>query len=434
MPVFRLVLFVSLIIHASRNGNAGSAKEKHSNDVAVAWMKLQLRLTRGSAGFNSVVAARSYAYAGLTLYESIAQQMPELQSIASQLSGSLILPAPGSGKTYYPPACANAAMAVISKTLFAKTTPALLSAIDSLEAIFNNQFKGKIPDDELQRSAEYGKAIAVAIAEWSKSDGGHAAYDSIFSSTYVLAVGQGKWVSTPPAFIKPVHPHWGGNRSFLAGMAAASQPGPPPAYSEQPGSVFYEAAKEIYDISQKLTREDSVTARFWADLPGNYWVPAHATHILTQMVRQQNLSLQDAAIIYCKHGLACNEGQISCFVTKYQYLVPRPVTYIRSVMGKTAWNPAIGTPPHPEYTSAHAVLSYGMASVLEDAFGANFSFTDSTYADSYGVRQFKSIAEYAEQATLSRLIGGIHYRFSADAGMKQGKKIGSLINALKFKR
>ena len=68
-------------------------------------------------------------------------------------------------------------------------------------------------------------------------------------------------------------------------------------------------------------------------MPGNYWVAAHATQILTQMVQQQNLSLDDAAIIYCKHGMACNEGQISCFAAKYRYLVPRPISYIRSVLG-----------------------------------------------------------------------------------------------------
>lgn len=431
MSATRLVLFVSLIFLASCNK---AAAQQYPNDVAIAWMNLQLRLTRSSTGFNSVVAARTYAYAGLTLYESIAQQIPELQSLAPQLSGSLAIPKLSTGLSYYPPASVNAAMARISKYLFAKTTPALLAAIDSLEAVFNNQFKGKRPDDELQWSAHYGNAVAEAIFAWSMADGGHAAYDSVFSGAYVLPVGQGKWVSTPPAFTKPVHPAWGGNRSFIKGSTASSQPDPPPAYSEQPGSDFYNAAKEIYDLSLQLTREDSIMARFWADLPGNYWVPAHATNILTQMIVQKKFSLQEAAIIYCKHGLACNEGQISCFVAKYKYLVPRPVTYIRSVLGKPEWNPAIGTPPHPEYTSAHAVLSYAMCTVLEDAFGSNFSFTDSTYAGSYGVRHFKSIAEYAEQATNSRLIGGIHYRFSAGAGMKQGKKIGSMINALKFKR
>jgi hypothetical protein len=405
-----------------------------SPDVAVAWMNMYLRLTKGTPGFNSIVSSRAYAYAGLTLYESVVPGIPICQSIMRQLNSSAVMPVLQHGKKYYWPASANAAMAVISKKLFANTSPALLAAIDSLETDLNNKMKDSSSAEELQRSTEYGRLIATNVFEWSKTDGGHEAYNTITSDNYIPPTGDGLWVPTPPAFGKPVHPYWGSNRSFLPNMAASTQPAPPPAYSNKPGSIFDQAVREVYDVSKRLTIADTITARFWADLPANYNVPAHATNIVTQLILLRKLSLQEAAVLYCKHGIAMNEALISCFKAKYQYNMVRPITYIRNVLGHNTWNALIATPAHPEYTSAHAVISGAVAEVLQDAFGQNFSFTDNTYSNLYGTRHFSSFKEYAQEASISRLLGGIHYRFTAEEGLTQGKKVGQLINKLKFKK
>jgi PAP2 superfamily len=410
------------------------APKLYPPDVAVIWMNMQLRLTKGTTGFNSVVSNRSYAYVGLTLYESIAQGIPGYRSIASQLNGSLVVPKPESGKKYFWPASANAALAFISKNIFANTTASLVSAIDSLESDFHNKFQTQATVEEIQRSAEYGKQVAAAIFEWSKTDGGHEAYNKITSDSYIPPIGPGLWVPTPPAFSKPFHPTWGTNRTFIPGLTASTQPDPPPSYSEAQGSGFFIAMSEIYTISQSLSREDSVIAKFWADLPANYNVPAHAANIVSQLVLLKKLSLPEAALLYCKHGIAGNEAIISCYKTKYQYNVVRPVTCIRNVLGHGNWNSLIPTPAFPEYTSAHAVVSAAMAVVLEDAFGRQFSFTDHTYDNLYGARSFSSFEEYAKEAAMSRLYGGIHYRFAADEGLKQGKKVGALVNKLRFKK
>ena len=408
--------------------------ETHPADVAVAWMNMQLRLTRSTPGFNSIVANRSYAYVGLSLYESIAPGMIGYQSIASQLSESPTVPGTDYGKDYYWPASANAALALISKSLFANTTPAMFSAMDSLEADFNAKFHGKASEEELQRSIAFGKKVATAIFEWSKSDGGHEAYNNIISSTYLPPVGPGLWIPTPPAFSKPFHNNWGNNRSFIPGLVRKVEPLPPPPYSEESTSDFYKAANHVYLTSQKLSSEDSVVARFWADLPSNYNVPAHAANIVTQLILLKKLSLAEAAVLYCKHGIAGNDAIISCFATKYKYNVLRPVTYIRSVLGHPNWNPLIPTPPFPEYPSAHALVSAAFTSVLEEQFGKNFSFTDRTYENLYGPRSYRSFEEYANEAAISRVYGGIHYTFAATEGIRQGKKVGHEVNRLKFKK
>ena len=137
-----------------------------------------------------------------------------------------------------------------------------------MEAYFYTKFQADADAEELQRSADFGKQIASAIFEWSKTDGGHEAYKNPFSDNYVPPTGPGKWVSTGEfPFSQPVYPYWGNNRTFIPGLAEATQPPPPPSYSEQPGSDFYNAVNEIYTMSQNLSHEDSLTAKFWAYEP-----------------------------------------------------------------------------------------------------------------------------------------------------------------------
>ena len=98
-------------------------------------------------------------------------------------------------------------------------------------------------------------------------------------------------------------------------------------------------------------------------------------------------------------------------------------------MGFSTWNPYITTPPHPEYSAAHATLSGSAGYALESVFGSNYHFTDHTY-DALGMspRNFVSFEAAGAEAGLSRLYGGIHYRPSIDAGNIQGKKVGQNVN------
>ena len=434
---FGIILFV----FTSHRGNdfAATPANKYSADAAIVWMKMQSRLLVGTPGILPHVAGRTYAYTGLTLYESIVPGMKDYQSLAPQLNGNLKLPVPQKDKKYYWPASANAALAFINRNLLPHTTPGLLNAIDSLESDFYNKCKGSADAEQLQRSADFGRQVAIAIFEWSKTDGGHEAYKSPVSDNYIPPRSPGKWVPTDTIFKKPVYPYWGNNRTFIPGIAEASQPPSPPAYSETPGSDFYNAANEIYRMSQNLKPEDSLCAKFWAyerlnnDDVATYDEASHAANIATQMILIKKLPLQDVAVLYCKHGIAGNDAGISCVKTKFQYNVVRPVTYIRTVLGHPNWNPVIFTPPFPEYTSGHAAVSMSYAAILENRFG-RVSFTDHSFDKSYGSREFESFEAYAKEAALSRMYGGIHYRFGMEEGLRQGKKVAAMVNQLKFKK
>jgi len=433
--IFLLVAICSFFTSCNKNYPPSVPAKEYPSDVAVAWMKLHMRLTMTTAGFNSIVSDRSFAYAGLTLYESIVPGMNNYQSVAMQLGAGNAGNLPDiKNSSYYWPASANAAMAVITKSLFGNTSPANISSIDSLENAFHTLFQLEVSPAEMENSEKFGKQVATVIFEWSKTDGAHEAYSHVTSPAYTPPTGAGLWVPTPLAFGAPIHPFWGNNRSFVMGIAVSTQPGPPIAYSEDSNSPFFKMVNELYIISQSLTHEDSTIVKFWADLPTNYNVPAHATGILTQLIVLNHLPLDKAALAYAKHGIALNDGSISVMKTKYTYNLIRPVSYIRNVMNHPGWNTVVPTPPHPEYSAAHAVISAAAATVLENIFGTHYRFTDHSYDNLYGARTYNSFDEYAIEAGRSRVLGGLHYSQSVNTGLIQGRKVGDAVNKLRFQK
>ena len=429
----KLILSLAMLIFIfsdCRKNDIPPHDKSYPADVANDWMQLHIKLTRTTTGYNSVVSDRSFGYAGITLYESIVPGVPGGRSLLAQIGGSPV-PASKSHDQYYWPASLNAAMALLTKQFFESTSAANMATIDSLEAAYKAKFQNKADANKISNAEDYGRQVASAIFEWSKTDGGHEAYKHIVDPTYIPPAGPGLWQPIPPAMA--VHPHWGDNRSFIANSAALTQPGPPIEYSENIKSPFYQMVNDLYTTSLSLTHEDSTVAKIWGDQPGNLNVPAHATNILTQLINLNKLDMYEAAAAYALHGIAMNDASISVFKAKYHYNLLRPIAYIRSVMMVSTWNSVIPTPPHPEYPAAHAEISGASARVLERLFGNNYKFTDHTYDGSYGSRSFNSFEEYAEEAGHSRFLAGIHYGPSIATGLAMGYKIGDMVNRLRVK-
>jgi hypothetical protein len=186
-------------------------------------------------------------------------------------------------------------------------------------------------------------------------------------------------------------------------------------------------AKQVYEASQNLTDDQKAMALFWKDVPGAT-SPGHWLSILQQVVRKTHATLDKAALAYALTGAAGNDALISCFKTKYQYNLVRPITYIRDVMGHSNWSSFIITPAHPEYVSAHAALSSASAAVLERVFRNTGSIIDHTY-DYMGLapRSYPSLTAIGDEAGQSRLYAGLHYQSSIDAGLTQGRKVAANI-------
>ncbi|RYY60075.1 MAG: hypothetical protein EOO05_11170 [Chitinophagaceae bacterium] len=435
--VFLLFAAGVFALTACKKNDTPGPLGKNPADVANAWMQMHIRLTRTTPGYNSVVSDRSFAYAGLTVYESLVPGIPNGKSLLPQIGGTNLEPDKKRNE-YYWPASLNAAMAKITRSFFETTSSANLASIDSLEAAYNTKFETEADAVRLQNAVVYGRLVATSIFTWSSADGAHQAYSHLTDPAFIpkgSGTGHdGFWISTtlpPAAPALPVHPHWGENRSFIANIAAITQPGPPLAYSESDHSPFYAMVNELYTISLSLKHEDSTIAKFWGDQPGNLNVPAHATNILTQLIVKNNLDLGQAAAAYALHGIAMYDASISIWKTKYNYSLLRPATYIRNVMGHPTWNSVIPTPPHPEYVAAHAGISAASAVILEKIFGGSGAFTDHTYDATYGARSFASFDAYAKEAGRSRLLAGIHYSPSIATGLTQGRQVGNKVLLLR---
>ena len=391
-----------------------------------------MRIIQNTTGVTHVAYSRHFSYTGVALYESLVNGDNKYKSLAGQLNGLTSLPSPGSTKPLFYPAAANAAIASMLRFFYA-ANQVNVQRIDSLE----NAYKQKYAADaghafDMEEAALFGKNIASSVIEWSKKDNSGQAAISY------TAQGYGYWEPTAPAFAAPAVPGWGNNKTMLAQSLVNSTPASPAAFSTTMGSSFYNMANELYEVSLSLTQDQKDIANFWDDAPnGKYYTAfGHWYSILKQILVTEKSSLMKGAEAYLRLGLTMNDASIGCWKSKYSFHQMRPITYIRKHMGKTEWNPLLTTPPHPEYTAAHATISSAAAYSLETVFGKNYSFTDHSY-DGIGMqpRSFTSLEAAGDNAGISRLYGGIHYRPSIDAGKIQGVKIATNIsNQLSLKR
>lgn len=394
----------------------------YSAEVIDKWITLQLRLMKNATGIPNQAFSRHYAYTGVAALESIAPGVPEHQQWQKKWNGLTGLPQAGNAKQYYWPANVNAALAAINKSLFPNASATDKAAIDSLEIALKQQFLTKIDASKIAVSEQYGKAVAAAVFAWADADGYKNA-----SAPYTPPVGPGLWKPTPPTFGPAATPYWGNNRPIIKGSLDNTLLPSPIAYSTEVGSPFYNMVKEVYDAKNNATADQQAMAIYWRDVPG-VSSPGHWESVLQQTIRIRKTSLAKACLAYALTGIGTNDALIACWKAKYTYNLVRPVTYVRDVMGDTAWNSSIATPAHPEYPSAHSALSGGAAEVMEVLFGNIYSITDHTY-DYMGLtpRTYTSFTAIAKEAGDSRVYGGIHYRSSCETGLAQGKKVASNI-------
>jgi PAP2 superfamily len=394
----------------------------YSAKVPAAWFDLALTLVRTTPGFSPPVASRALGYAGVALHEALLPGLPSRRSLAGRLNG-LTPVRPPADRAYHWPTVASSALAAILRLLFPTAPSAGREEIERLEQRFAADAKALLSPGVFTRSAARGATVARHVFAWSTTDGGHESFRTNFPP-YTPPNGPGLWVPTPPAFSPALQPYWGSNRPFALAASDSSDPGAPPPFSEEPASAFFAEANECYLRASALTAEEEAIARFWADDPVRTATPpGHSLSILTQVVRAFDVPLDRAAEAYAKVAIAVADAFIACWRTKYRYNLLRPVTYVQQGIDP-AWTPLLATPPFPEYTSGHSVQSAAAAYVLTDLFGA-VALTDRTH-ESAGLpaRSFPSFTAAAEEAAISRLYGGIHFRSAIERGLEQGIHVG----------
>jgi hypothetical protein len=173
---------------------------------------------------------------------------------------------------------------------------------------------------------------------------------------------------------------------------------PPPA----PGSPAFEKdAEELRNIAKNLTSEQRRIANWWEDGLGSYTPPGHWNRLAKEYCIKYKLNPLRTARVFAYMNMAVQDAGIACWDTKYYYHYPRPIQAI------PGFKTILGTPNFPAYTSGHSTFSAAAAEVLSYLFPA-----EATYC-----------RNWAQEAAVSRIYGGIHYRFDADAGLLQGQQV-----------
>jgi hypothetical protein len=408
--------------------------KKYSAEVANEWFKLLTHITR-TTPYAPPQSIRIFVYAGMALYESVVPGMPSYQSIYKYLTSNSITV--DKKKDYHWPAAANAAIArIASRILENYTAMPNLNAIQQLESSFNNQFLTVISSEQLQFSNDFGKYVADKIYDWSTSDGTLNANGTLaLCPPYLPLGGVGNWIPTPPGFFPAAGACQGSLRTFIPGVVNVSLPLAPPAYSTNPNSAFYEMAKEVYDISLSKTLNDSLLSEAWRDRLGiNYNAPSHMLKLTSDIIKKEELNLEDASVIYAKECIAIFDAVASVFYAKFNYSLLRPITYIRNVMGYTTWNSQFPTPQHPSYPAAAPGAAASATIILENFFGSNYSFVDTTQQSLYGSWSYSSFDGLLQDVGRSRTHSGLNFKLAVTIGINQGRQIGTLILNLPFKK
>ncbi|KQW32059.1 phosphoesterase PA-phosphatase [Rhizobium sp. Root274] len=425
-----LIFFILSICLAAPVSAAPVGADKVIRD----WYHLMLELVRHTPTYSPPVASRAFAYLGVTGYEALASGDTTMISLAGQLNGLTPVPARIAGESYDEAVVVNAALGSAARVLFSNTGPTGQRALKRFsEKMASNLDEGLSPE-LVARSTAYGESVTAHILAWSEGDGGAKIENMGFPLEFALTKGPSHWVPTSQINQQqmPLLPKWGENRPFAMPEGGTCGLPAPPAYSEEKGSVFYQEALEVYDTVKNLTPEQRAIARFWSDDPMlSPTPPGHWMAIALKQLDERKASAADHADLLARLGVTLADAFIGCWHTKFEYDLLRPVTYIKRVIDPK-WEPILITPPFPEYPSGHSTQSGAAATVLTAFFGENYAFTDSTHEkDSLPNRPFKSFWAAAEEAGISRLYGGIHFRSAVDRGLEQGRCIGARAVALK---
>ena len=383
--------------------------------------------------FSPPVASRIYVYANLAGYEALVPAHADRQSLKGKLKGFKGVPAPEKGAEYCFPLASTRAFLSVARTLTFSA-----EFYDEYEKTFYKKYETMgVPSDVIKRSMAYGDSVAAHVMKYASKDN----YKQTRGFRHTVTNKPGSWVPTPPAYSDAVEPLWNTIRSLTMDTVSQFRCPPSPSYNLAKNSPFMKEVNEVYEIGNKLTDEQKRIAYFWDDnafvlnvaghvsfankkmTPGGHWLAINAT-----VCRQKKATMIQSVEAYNLTSIALFDAFISCWDTKYTYDKVRPETIINNNVDPN-WKPFLQTPPFPEYSSGHSTITAAAATVLQDLLG-DVAFIDSTEnAYGHGVMAFKSFADAADMASISRVYGGIHFKSACTEGGKAGVKVGA--NVLK---
>jgi hypothetical protein len=384
--------------------------------------------------FTPPVASRIYAYSNMAAFEVIASQTKDYSSLEPRLKDFKLNTVPNKN--------INTEFSALLAFLYAGQN--FIFSKDSIQLIIDKHKvlaqKHGMPKEMINSSVDYAKMVSNSVINWSKKDNYKETRSAVKYN--VSSLDESRWVPTPPAYMSAVEPNWMKIRPILLDSASQFLPVAPSKFSTAKDSKFYNLAKEVYETSKNLTDEQKAIADFWdcngfkmnvaghvmfatkAMTPGGHWMG-----ITGIVCKNQNADFNKTVYAFTSVSIGIFDAFIACWNTKFTYDLIRPETYINQHIDYS-WRPYLQTPPFPEYTSGHSIISSASAGILDKIFGTDTPFVDDTErAWGWPDRKFKNVQHAAEEASMSRIYGGIHYIEAINEGMAEGKKIADFVYA-----
>ncbi|MBC7850554.1 MAG: vanadium-dependent haloperoxidase [Chitinophagaceae bacterium] len=399
------------LFSCEKNKDKQGEVEKFSAEEVLRWNEIAFNAFGGATYQDVLMAARINTMVHLAMHDALNAIQPMYERYAFNGQDDSANPI--------------AAAAVAAHEVLVHEIPAKKSFLDSaLSASLATVANGAAKDHGIQ----LGKSVAISIIANRVNDGSVGDIVGIIPPSATPGVYQ-----TVPPFTFAFAPHWQNLKLFGLQTKDQFRSVPPPALTSEAYAAGYNEVKEVGKLnSATRTQEQSFYAKFWYEGSEAGW-----NRIARVVTVQKKLNLLDAARLFALVDMAISDSYVAGWDSKYHYNFWRPFTAIRgaaidgndNTAADVQWESSEITPPVPDYPSTHSALGNAGATVLARILGdnTNFTFTSFTSVPPTATRSFSSFSQAANENADSRVMAGIHFRFSCKAGQALGTNVGNWI-------
>ena len=377
-------------------------------DIATEWNAIAVEVT--AVPPNSILQSRVLAITHAAMYDAARVVKQKAALFASGIQPD-------------EPNSLEAAVAAAAHTVLRRLAPAQSTAVD---AAYNAALTTVAEGPPKTNGVKLGRMVAEKVLEMRAADGATQKADT------KLKDGPGSYQLTPPHSMQPILAHWGAVHPFVIQLSDSYKTkGPPSLDSAQFKADFDEAKLLGARHSSARTGDQTAAAVFWTVQTGVPWFAAARA-----AATERKAAVLDNLHLFALLSVAVADSQIACFKDKYDRLHWRPITAIRAaavlkiatLSGDAGWEPLLGTPPHPEYPSAHACFSGAAEAVLRGELKTDSVRVSVTYPPVFGVtRTFNSFSDISKEVNDARVWGGIHFRSADVDGHELGWRVGEAV-------
>jgi membrane-associated phospholipid phosphatase len=396
-------------VTAANNGDHSAASSSASVNPVIEWNRTLLQIVRTPGAQPSTIhSTRNFAMLHAAIFDAVNNIDRDFEPYAVRH--------PHVSRKASPQAAADQAAHDVLISLY----PTFAATLDSEL----QQDLEQIPDGRDKADGiEEGQDVAAAILALRSNDGSAAVLPPFVPKTQ-----PGSYQLTPPNLAPADFIQWPHVTPFALARADEFRPGPPPQLTSEDYTQSFDEVKSLGLISSATrTADQTQIGQFWNGNIQDFWNEIAQTAAL-----QHHLDLAQSARLFALLNISLADTTIAFFDTKYTYDLWRPVTAIQmagiddnpETIADPMWIPLpTKTAPDPSYPGAHSAISAAAAEVLRLSLGDEITF-DVTSESLAGItRHFTSFSGAAEEAGLSRIYAGQHFRFDHLAGKRLGQQV-----------